>query len=66
MTKGRTRSVWLIGGAAALLALLPACRDEEQGRVLHYKPGIYQGKPVLPLSADQVAALQKRAQTEAY
>ncbi len=64
--KGRTRSVWLIGGAVALLTLLPACRDEEQGRVLHYKPGVYQGKPIAPLSADQVAALQKRAQTEAY
>ncbi len=66
MTRAAARRVRLVGVAVALLALLPACRDEEQGRVLHYKPGVYQGKPVAPLSADQVAALQKRAQTEAY
>ena len=45
----------------ALLALA-ACRPDEQGRPLHYEPGVYPGdKNSSPLTEDQLAGLRQRA-----
>ena len=47
--------------AVALAAFsLAACRAGEQGRITHYKPGVYQGKKDTELSQAQVEALKDR------
>ncbi len=54
--------------AAGLLILVPvllaSCRPEEQGRITKYEPGVYQGKPDAPLSAEARKALRERGQQQ--
>jgi hypothetical protein len=52
-----------------LLAALPAvsgCREEEQGRILHYQKGTYLGKPDQKLSAAQEQELRARARNQMF
>lgn len=52
--------------AIALTTLsISACRESEQGRVLMYKQGVYQGKKDTALKADVLAALHRRASLQA-
>jgi hypothetical protein len=46
------------------LAVLPGCREDEQGRSIHVHKGSYAGPPVPPLSDAQIARLQQRAMHE--
>jgi hypothetical protein len=47
-----------------LLLALPGCREDEQGRSIHFHKGSYAGPPVPPLSDAQIARLQQRAMQE--
>ena len=40
---------------------LAACREAEQGRLLSHTPGVYQGVEDQRLTAEEVRALQQRA-----
>jgi hypothetical protein len=55
----KTSSIALV---ALLVAALPlaACDESEQGRILRYEPGKYQGKPDTPLTEEQREALRHR------
>jgi len=50
----------MLGVVVASAALLAACRAEEQGRVLLYKPGTYLGKKDTQLSEEQIQKLRAR------
>ena len=45
----------------AALVVLAGCREEEQGRIIGYEPGVYQGKADTPLSAETLDTLRSRA-----
>ena len=52
-------------GLAVLMGaglLLAGCEEEEQGRILQYKPGVYQGEPDSELSEEQLNELRSRMQ----
>lgn len=54
--------------ACAVLApilALAACKAEEQGRNIDFKPGVYLGKPDTQLSESQVRQLRQRASLQA-
>lgn len=60
----RTRAgVWL---ALLWVALLQACREEEQNRPLVYDKGAYQGQQDEPLSPAQVDELHHRANRQRF
>ena len=48
------------------LAVLPGCREEEQGRPLAYKKGTYIGKADQKLTTDQEQELRSRARQQAF
>ncbi|MBO6947094.1 MAG: hypothetical protein JJ855_03855 [Rhodospirillales bacterium] len=51
-----------IGVASFALLMLAGCRPEEQGRPLHYEPGVYPGeKPSSALGEGDLAELRQRA-----
>lgn len=54
----------LLGIAALMSAglLLAGCEEEEQGRILQYKPGVYQGQEDTQLSEEQLNELRSRMQ----
>ena len=52
-------------GAVAGVILLAGCRNEEQGRIVQYKPGVYQGKKDTALNEAMEQALRERAQFQA-
>jgi len=59
------RSIGLRRGLSLLLPMvfvlsLGACREEEQGRSLHYEKGTYQGAPDEALDPGTVSNLQQR------
>ena len=46
---------------ASVLALgLAACREDEQGRPLYHKPGVYKGQPDTKLDEQQRETLRQR------
>jgi hypothetical protein len=51
-------------GLAALA--LGACREEEQDRILRFKPGVYLGPQQAPVPADKKQALVERAKTQQF
>jgi len=55
------KSFAIFGTLAISVFVLAACKSEEQGRITHYKPGVYLGKPDTKLSAEQVRRLSSRA-----
>ena len=57
-----------VAAAAVVLAMaaVAGCRDEEQGRILHYEKGTYLGKPDQKLTAAQEQELRARARNQAY
>jgi len=44
-----------------LLAALGACREEEQGRELHFQKGTYKGQADTPLGEEAANNLRRRA-----
>lgn len=57
----RQKTVLMLSVAVfALAVVLSGCRAEEQGRVLHYTPGVYKGKQTTNLTADQIRVLDRR------
>ncbi len=55
----RNSVVW--AAVVALVILLGACDESEQGRILRYEKGTYLGKPDTPLTDEQVEKLRQRA-----
>jgi hypothetical protein len=55
----RTR---VVAGLAiiALAASLAACRESEQGRPLHFEPGVFQGEKPPSLTEEQREKLHER------
>ena len=51
----------VIGFIALSVSLLTSCREEEQGRVIMYEPGVYLGKTDSKLSSEQVRTLRQRS-----
>lgn len=59
-----TNRTFLTTATAACFAVLAlaSCRPEEQGRPLHYEPGVYLGKPdTTALSEEALAELRQRS-----
>ncbi len=51
-----------LGVVSFALVVLAGCRQEEQGRPLHYEPGVYPGgKPTSSLGEGDLAQLRQRA-----
>lgn len=59
-TKQKATLVLLSALLVALAVFLSGCRAEEQGRVLQYKAGTYQGKQDFNLDAAQLRMLSDR------
>ena len=59
-TKQKATLVLLSVLLVALAVILSGCRAEEQGRVLQYKAGTYQGKQDAKLDATQLRMLSDR------
>ena len=45
--------------------LLAGCREEEQGRIRHFEPGVYQGQADTDLDDARVEELRQRARRQA-
>lgn len=59
----RSRKFFALVGVALLAPLvLGACREDDQGRILRYKKGVYLGQPSPKLSEEQERQLRERAQ----
>jgi hypothetical protein len=60
----KTMKVRKIVTASALVCLgvatLAGCRSEEQGRITHYQPGVYQGRQDQKLTDEQQRLLRGR------
>ena len=54
-----TLAEFLCGG------LLAGCREEEQGRIRSFEPGVYQGQTDTALEDAQVEELRQRARRQA-
>ena len=50
----------------ATLAVLSACREEEQGRVLVHEKGVYLGTPDAAISDETLEDLRRRAFLQSY
>ncbi len=48
----------VFGAVLGVALALVACRADEQGRITHYKPGVYQGKKDTQLSEAQTETLK--------
>ncbi len=59
MNSRRTSTTALLT-IALLATALAACRPDEQGRQLEFKPGEYHGEPVTPLTPTQQRELGER------
>ncbi len=57
-----SRTVTMMGLAAAVALTLGACREEEQGRRVMFEPGVYKGKADSPISAETKRSLRTRVQ----
>jgi len=59
----RSRKLFALVGVVLLAPLvLGACREDEQGRILRYKKGVYLGTPDSKLTGEQEQKLRERAQ----
>lgn len=65
MRPNRTSLMAFAALGLACLAL-GACREEEQDRILRFKPGVYLGAPQDPVPADKKQALVDRAKTQQF
>ncbi len=54
----------VLGCVVALGAVVGACREDEQGRVLMYEKGVYLGKPDTGVSEGALRALSARIQSQ--
>jgi hypothetical protein len=67
MTARRHRRAFVLGGLlAALGAVLQACREEEQGRIVRYEPGTYRGPARRPLPQQRLGELEERAHKQDF
>ncbi len=64
MNPGYRRLATVLG--LAVLVALAGCREDEQGRPLHYDKGVYQGQPDQDLREDTLEMLRQRAQHQNY
>ena len=62
-----TRKTTLLLTLAAVLGSghLAGCREEEQGRIRQFEPGVYQGQADTDLDDAQVEELRQRARRQA-
>lgn len=62
-----TRKTTLLLTLAAVLGsgLLAGCREEEQGRIRQFEPGVYQGNADSDLGDARVEELRQRARRQA-
>ncbi len=58
------KAVVVLGCVVALGAVVGACREDEQGRVLMYEKGVYLGKPDTAVSEGALRALSARIQRQ--
>ena len=58
------RRLACLGLPLGLAILLGACREEEQGRSLHYEKGTYQGAADETIDAETQAQLRHRLRTQ--
>ena len=58
---GRLAALLLLGSFVLAALALTGCREEDQGRILLYDKGVYQGKTDAPLSDRTVGDLRQRA-----
>ena len=61
----RNLKIVLCISAVASVAVLGACRKEEQGRIRSFEPGVYQGQEDTPLDSAVVDDLRQRARRQA-
>ena len=61
----RSLKILLCISAMAAMAVLGACRKEEQGRIRKFEPGVYQGQDDTPLDSAVVDELRQRARRQA-
>ncbi len=61
----RSLKVLLCISTMAAMAVLGACRKEEQGRIRNFEPGVYQGQDDTPLDSAVVDELRQRARRQA-
>ena len=59
-------NICMVAALVALAVGLGSCREEEQGRPLHYTQGVYEGKKDTPLSAEQERALELRGRKQSF
>ena len=64
--KPRRNSLMVVGAVALAALSLGACREEEQDRILRFKPGVYLGAQQAPVPADKKQALVDRAKTQQF
>ena len=62
-----TRKTTLVLTLTAILGsgLLAGCREEDQGRIRSFEPGVYQGQADTGLDDAQVEELRQRARQQA-
>ena len=58
------KHVALLALSVCAAALLVACREEEQGRSLQLKPGVYTGEKIAPLSDADRRNLRERGELQ--
>ena len=61
----RNMRIALCLAAAAAVTALGACREEEQGRLRDFDPGVYKGQEDTPLDSAVIDDLRERARRQA-
>ncbi len=64
MSTRNMRIALCLAGAVAVTAL-GACREEEQGRLRNFDPGVYKGQEDTPLDSAVIDDLRERARRQA-
>ena len=64
MSMRNMRIALCLAGAVAVTAL-GACREEEQGRLRNFDPGVYKGQEDTPLDSAVIDDLRERARRQA-
>lgn len=64
MSRSKT-AIALTLTAVTALGLLTGCREEEQGRIRNFEPGVYQGQADTALDDAQLQELRERTRHQA-
>lgn len=62
----RRNSLMALAAVALAALALGACREEEQDRILRFKPGVYLGAQPTLVPADKKQALVDRTKTQQF